>query len=77
MPSINFILGKPERQQIQSSKSNSRPVAYSEGDGVFRPPVGPTGHPTTYYANAKIFSKRTERDETQVVGKLYKGYIDD
>lgn len=77
MPNVNFILGIPERKPIRPGDFKTRPVAHGEGDGVFNPPISPTGHPTTYYANAHIFSKRTERDETQAIGKLYKGYVDD
>ena len=70
MLSVNFILGKRERQAI-SVKSTSRPVAHWEQNAASQPKL------TTYYANAKIFSFHTERDETQAVGKLYKGTVGD
>ncbi|MDO5401058.1 MAG: hypothetical protein Q4F17_08775 [Eubacteriales bacterium] len=70
MLSVNFILGKRERQTI-FEKSTPRPVAHWEQNAVSQPKL------TTYYANAKIFSFHTERDETQAVGKLYKGTVGD
>lgn len=70
MPTVNFILGKRESEVI-SKRNPSRPIAHWEGDSTIQT------HLTTYYANAKIFSYRTERDDTQAVGKLYKGTIDD
>jgi hypothetical protein len=76
MPSVNFILGQPERKSIKE-KSYPKPVALWEGEGVPNPPIGPTGHPVTYYANAQIFSARTSRDYEQTVGRLYRGYVDD
>lgn len=72
MPTVNFILGKCEREVIKplipkckKSLSHSEITPYHKPENVH------------YYANAKQFSFRTERDETQCVGKLYKGYIDD
>ena len=76
MPTVNFILGRPERQPFEK-KNYPKPVALWEGEGVTHPPIGPTGHPVTYYANANIFSVRTARDYEQVVGKLYTGIVDD
>ena len=70
MLSINFMLGKRARQPI-SSKSIGRPVSHWEQNAAPQPKL------TTFYANAKIFSFHTERDETQAVGKLYKGSVDD
>lgn len=71
MPSNNFILGKYDRQAY-SSKNVSRSAACWEGD------IAPYGAMlTTFYTNAHIFSKHTERDETTAVGKLYKGTVDD
>lgn len=78
MYSVNFILGKREREALPTRTNDiSKSIARWEDDGRFHPPIGRTGKPTTYYANAKIFSRRTERDEKQAVGKLYKGYIGD
>lgn len=72
MPSVSFILGKREQEVIKplipkckKSLSYSEITPYHRLENVH------------YYANAKQFSFRTERDETQAVGKLYKGYIDD
>ena len=76
MMSINFILGKREREPIPK-RTSLHHVAHWEGEGVSRPPISPTGHPTTYYANTKIFSRRTERDDNQPVGELYKGVIEE
>lgn len=77
MLSVNLILGIPKRKPIRQGGFNTRPIAHGEGDGVFKPPISPTGHPTTYYVNARIFSRHTERDEMQPVGKLYKGADED
>lgn len=71
MPSNNFILGKYDRQAY-TTKDVSRSATRWEGD------VAPySAMLTTFYTNAHIFSKHTERDETQAVGKLYKGTVDD
>lgn len=70
MLSVNYMLKKRERQSV-SSKSTGRPVSHWEQNTTSQPKL------TTFYANAKIFSFHTERDETQAVGKLYKGSVDD
>ena len=75
VPSNNFILGKYDRTQ-HSPQDISQNSALWEGN--LQEPIryGATGHPVTYYANARIFSAHTERDEMQAVGKLYKGEKD-
>lgn len=69
MSYINLILGKKERQRVSSVPSFTA-VSRWEGD------VSTHDKLVTHWANAKIFSNRTERDETQVVGKLYEGRVD-
>lgn len=71
MRTVNFILGKWERQPIKpKSVNNRKPLSRWESNS-YRPTN------VHYFANAKQFSFRTERDETQAVGKLYKGYVDE
>jgi len=73
MPTNNFILGKYDREKF-SSKDISPLAMHWEGEGIERPKYGPTGNPII---NVNIFSRTAERDETQVVGKLYKGVLED
>ncbi len=70
MYSVNFILGKGERKPIDRIKLDTYPYRYSrlengEGNEMF--PHRKNGQP----------SYKTDRDITQPVGKLYKGFIED
>ncbi len=69
MSYISLLLGKRERETISSVRT-SQPIARWEGD------ISTSDKLVTHWANAKIFSNRTERDETQAVGKLYEGRVD-
>lgn len=73
MPTNNFILGKYDREKF-NSKDISPLAMHWEGDCIERPQYGTIGNPIT---NANTFSRPAERDETQVVGKLYKGVLED
>lgn len=70
MPSNAFILGKYDRKNY-SAEDISESASTLEGDGK---EILPKTH---IYNNLHAFSNHTERDEEQVVGKLYKGYVDD
>lgn len=71
MLTVNFILGKRERQSI-------KPRIASELETLSHWEINPYCPKNVhYYANAKQFSFKTERDKTQAVGKLYKGYVED
>lgn len=72
MLTVNFILGKRQREEI-------KPLITESGTPLSRSETTPYRRPENvhYYANAKQFSYRTERDNTQAVGKLYTGSVDD
>lgn len=70
MPSNAFILGKYDRRSF-SADDISKSAETWEGDGKETLPI------TRIHNDPNAFSNHTERDENQVVGKLYKGYIDD
>lgn len=70
MPSNNFILGKYDRKDYNPKDISESSITW-EGDrkeNLLK---------THYHNDHKQFSNHTERDENQVVGKLYKGFIDD
>ena len=70
MPSNNFILGKYDRENYGSKDISDLAIRW-EGDEVN------LQSKTHYHNDTKQFSNHTERDEKQVVGKLYKGFIDE
>lgn len=70
MPSNAFILGKYDRKNF-GAEDISKSAEIWEGDGKEVLPV------THIHNSPAVFSNHTERDEIQVVGKLYKGFIDD
>lgn len=70
MSSNNFILGKYDSKSY-TTENISESATMWEGDGK---EIFPKTH---YHNDPKQFSNHTERDEKQVVGKLYKGFIDD
>lgn len=70
MPSNNFILGKYDRENYGSKDISDSAIRW-EGDEV-----NPQSK-THYHNDTKQFSNHTERDEKHIVGKLYKGFIDD
>lgn len=70
MPSNAFILGKYDRREFNADDISESAVVW-EGD---EKEILPRTH---IYNDPHAFSNLTERDEEQVVGKLYKGYIDD
>ncbi len=69
MSYVSLLLGKRARERVSPTPSR-RPVAQWEGN------VLTSERFVTRYADAKIFSSHTERDETQAVGKLYEGRVD-
>lgn len=70
MVSNAFILGKYDRRNF-GDKDISKSAEMWEGDKKENTPV------THIHNSLNVFSNHTERDEIQVVGKLYKGFIDD
>ena len=70
MPSNAFILGKYDRRNF-GPEDISKSAEIWEGDGKDDLPV------THIHNDPNVFSNHTERAESQVVGKLYKGFIDD
>lgn len=74
MLSVNFILGKRVREPITPPHSKDKPRVYCEINPYAQVAEERKLH---YHNSTKIFSFRTDRDDTQAVGKLYKGYIED
>lgn len=70
MLSLNFILGKREREPIHRIKIDTHPYRYS----LFECGEGTLDFP---YLKKNQFSYKTDRDFEQPIGKLYKGDIVD
>lgn len=70
MLSLNFILGKREREPIHRIKIDIHPYRYS----LFERGEGTLDFP---YLKKNQFSYKTDRDFEQPIGKLYKGDIVD
>lgn len=66
MHSVKSILGRSVRQTSSSNLNNHLPSRRENTQAS-------NSMLTTYFANAKVFSNRSEKDNMQVVGKLYKG----
>lgn len=70
MVSNAFILGKYDRRNF-GPEDISKSAKTWEGDGKDVLSV------THTHNDPNVFSNHTERDEIHIVGKLYKGFIDD
>lgn len=69
MPSIDSLFGRIPCESNDTLTSSSRHK--TQNDFISSQP------PITYYANTKVFSRRSPRRHSQEVGKLYKKVFKD